>query len=59
MEELRCSIQKQSGGLISTNGSYSEIENFILENMGDIKNCRTIERGNPTKFIEDLCMKNC
>jgi hypothetical protein len=56
---LRCAITKKSGGIVSKNGSFAEIEDFVLENMGNIKSCRTIIQGQPNKFIEELCMKDC
>ncbi|MBD3196345.1 MAG: hypothetical protein GF317_14900 [Candidatus Lokiarchaeota archaeon] len=56
---LRSCIIKKEGPSVSMNGTYSEIENFVLENMGNIKSCRTIVRGEPNKFIDELCMKDC
>lgn len=58
-KELRSVIILQSGGQKSENGCFAEIEDFILNNMGNIKFCRTIVRGEPTNFVDDLCMKNC
>lgn len=56
---LRCGITLKSSGIVSKNGTYSEIEEFVLEHMGNIKYCRTIVQGEQNKYIDELCMKNC
>lgn len=57
--EYRSVIIKKSGGMVSKNGSYNDVETFILENMGNIKKCRTSERGRTNGIIVELCMQNC
>lgn len=56
---LRCGITLKSGGIVSKNGTFAEIEDFVLENMGNIKSCRTIVQGEQNKYIDELCMKDC
>jgi hypothetical protein len=57
--ELRSAILRKTGKIVSMNGSYSEIEDFILENMGIIRSCRTAVKGDSGNIISELCMTDC
>jgi deoxyhypusine synthase len=55
--KYRTSIIKKSGEIVSKNESYNEVETFILENMGNIKKCRTCEKGK-NNIVQELCLEN-